>query len=353
MLLLFVFTASCNGQIKTDVPKENINLPGITPDDNDPYFIETNANTTSHGPTSITRNIMQDRNGNIWLASWEGIIRYDGKTFTNFTNNEGLRRYHVFSVLEDSKGDLWFGTIGAGVYRYDGNTFTNFTKQEGLASDRVGCFLEDSAGNIWVGTDGGASRYDGKSFTNFTTKDGLANNDINSIIEDQNGKLWFGARGEACVYDARLPDGQGSKFTRFTNKEGMPFTNVRSIIEDQNGHIWLGGNDGLWRYSPGRNGGSFTNFTTNFVGYIFEDKKGNIWTSAEAGNPGTWALSRYDAQSLQDEKATPTEMLKQYGAMFFGILEDKEGGIWLGTGNGLCRYDGTSFNCFQDQAGKE
>ncbi|WP_409456458.1 two-component regulator propeller domain-containing protein [Sphingobacterium sp.] len=54
--------------------------------------------------------------------------------------------------------------------------------------------------------------------------------------------------------------------------EGKPFKNVRSIIADKNGNIWLGGNDGLWSYD----GITFTNYTRQFVGYIYEDKNGNI-----------------------------------------------------------------------------
>jgi len=262
VLLLFIFSPSCKGQNKTELPKDSISQPKSKLPDNDPYFKETKTITTSYGPSSITRNIMQDRKGNIWLATFEGIVRHDGKSFTNFTNKEGLRRFRAFAVLEDRNGNIWFGTIGAGVYRYDGKSFTNFTTEEGLANNRVGYIYEDKTGNIWFGTQGGASCYDGKSFRNFTTKEGLTNNDVNSIIEDKTGTFWFGTRGDACFYD-------GKTFTKFTNKEGIPFKNVRSIIEDKKGNIWLGGNDGLWCYD----GSSFTNFTRNFVGYIYEDKK--------------------------------------------------------------------------------
>ena len=138
VFLLFVFIASCNGQKKTDVPNDSISQPNkfrpwqpkFNLPDSDPYFIESESITNSYGPSSITRNIIQDRNGNFWFASWEGIIRYVGNSFTNFTNKEGLRRFHVFSVLEDNNGNIWFGTIGAGVYRYDGKTFNYFRAKE-------------------------------------------------------------------------------------------------------------------------------------------------------------------------------------------------------------------------------
>ena len=354
LLFSFAFTASCNGQKKTDLPKNDKNqlkLSAIHLKDSDPYFVESKTITASSGPSSITRNIIQDSKGNIWLATWEGIIQYDpvsGK-FTNFTNKEGLRRFHAFAVLEDSKGNLWFGTIGAGVYRYDGKSFTNFTTKEGLANNRVTSIYEDKSGHIWFGTEGGASCYRGESlltgqtgFRNFTTEDGLTNNDVNVIIQDKTGKWWFGTRGDAFFYD-------GKTFTKFTNQRGDPFTNVRSIIEDKNGHIWLGGNDGLWRYD----GRSFTNFTTNFIGYIYEDSTGNIWTSSEGANSRTWVLSRYDIElPLPYLKATATQIRTEEG-MFFGILEDKEGGIWFGTLNGVCRYDGKSFNYFRDKEARD
>ena len=59
--------------------------------------------------------------------------------------------------------------MGQGVYRYDGRLFTNFTSNDGLSSNTVNCMLEDKAGNIWFGSVvAGACRYDGKTFTNFS-----------------------------------------------------------------------------------------------------------------------------------------------------------------------------------------
>ncbi|MBI5217749.1 MAG: SpoIIE family protein phosphatase, partial [Bacteroidia bacterium] len=83
-----------------------------------------------------------------------------------------------------------------GVSRYDGKSFTNFTTAQGLANNYVYSITEDKTGILWFGTDGGGvSRYDGKSFTNFTTAQGLANNYVYSITEDKTGILWFGTAG--------------------------------------------------------------------------------------------------------------------------------------------------------------
>ncbi len=285
------------------------------------------------------------------MASWDGVFRYDGKSFTNITSEVSSAR---FSILEDREGNFWFASVGLGVYYYDGISFQNFTTKEGLANDRVGDIYEDKTGNIWFGTEGGVSRYDaksfafsvnktGKSFRNFTTKEGLSNNDVNSIIEDKTGKFWFGTRGHACVYD-------GKKFTVFTH-HGKPFTNVRTIIEDKKGNIWLGGNDGLWRYD----GSTFTNVTLKPVGYVYEDKKGNIWTSSAENTNGQrqdWLLSRYEAKSLSNENPIVTE-IKPKAETLFGILEAYNGSIWFGTDRGAYRYDGITINDFKGKEGKK
>ena len=265
-------------------------------------------------------------------------MHYDGDVFTNYTNKEGLRRFRVFTILEDRTGDLWFGTVGAGVYHYDGKSFINVTMKDGLISNQIGCIVEDAIGNIWIGTQEGVSKYDGKSFVNFTTKEGLSNNDVNSIVEDQTGKIWFGTRGDACYYD-------GSTFTNITNGNGVSFANTRSIIEDQNGNIWFGGNDGLWRYD----GSDFMNLMTDFVGCIYEDMEGVIWicaSSSSNGNSDKWVLSRYD-QSLLPYQSSAITRVKMEETMFFGIMVDTSNNIWLGSLNGVYRYDGSFFEDFK------
>ena len=121
------------------------------------------------------------------------------------------------------------------------------------------------------------------------------------------------------------------------------FINIRSIMKDKKGNIWLGGGDGvrngLWRY----NGSTCTNITRNFVGYIYEDKKGSIWTSSQNANDGSWALSRYDERSLADIKPAVPEIKAAYKdnrGMIFGILEAHDGNIWFGALDGAHHYDG-------------
>lgn len=336
-LLIFVSCTLCNGQSKTSQTRSYYPTDTVLKD----------KIITSHGPLSITRNIKQDKKGYIWIAAFDGVFRYDGKTFTNVTKAVSSARF--FDVLEDKKGNFWFSSIGSGVFYYDGKTFKNFTTKEGLANDRVPHIYEDKSGNIWFGTEGGASRYDGKSFRTYKMNEGVADknpndNDVNSIIEDKSGKFWFATRGNLFTYD-------GKKFTVLTHN-GNRFINIRTIMEDEKGNIWMSGGDGLWRYD----GKTFTNFNKNFVGYVYEDRKGNIWTSSKPsysfGGGDRWAISRYDAISLSNQKPTVTDILAGYEAyknMTFGILEANDGSIWFGTLGGVYRYDGKTITAFKDK----
>ncbi|MDQ1149656.1 ligand-binding sensor domain-containing protein [Sphingobacterium zeae] len=332
LLLLSFLTSSCN-EINQKQQKIN-NSRSLS-----------NRTDTTQAPNGIVRTVKQDRRGNIWIASWKGVFRYDGKSFTNITADVSTARF--FAVLEDKKGNFWLTSIGSGVYYYDGKSFRNFTTKDGLAGNKVTEIYADKAGHVWFCTDAGASRYDGKSFKNFTAKDGLSSNSVNSIMEDKTGKLWFGTSDDACVYD-------GKTYTVLKH-EGKSFKNVRSIIADKNGNIWLGGNDGLWRYD----GTTFTNYTRQFVGYIYEDKNGNIWTSSDSivnrdfkhvSQPPTktksWILSRYNSKSLSDS-STPPEIIRSGEALIFGITEANDGSIWFGTLNGVHRYKGNSFTNFK------
>jgi ligand-binding sensor domain-containing protein len=81
----------------------------------------------------------------------------------------------VYSLFEDSKGNIWIGTAGGGVSKFDGKSFTNYTTEHGLSNDIVWSILEDKTGKLWFATQGGGvSRFDGTTFSSFTTREGLA-----------------------------------------------------------------------------------------------------------------------------------------------------------------------------------
>jgi ligand-binding sensor domain-containing protein len=320
LLFLFAVIVCCNMKAQiTSAQLQNLVEKGI-----DPYFTETTDTVSVYGPRSITRNLLQDKRGNFWFATWQGIMSYNGKTFTNHTLKEGLIHFHVFSVYEDSRGNIWFGTVRGGLYRYDGKAFKLFTTKDGLPDNSISSMAEDKAGNIWLGSSAGVSRYDGKTFTNFSSKEGIGS--VNAIIKDKTGKLWFGGDGITC-YD-------GKNFSSFKNKEGSSFEGVASLFEDKTGNIWIGCRKGLCCYD----GKVLSDFIIpNFVMYMCEDKKGNLWLAHNNYPANTnFSLYSYESKSF-------TKVLEQSADnwQIFGMMEDKNGNIWYGTMKGVCRLDVT------------
>lgn len=284
------------------------------------------------------RCILQDKSGNLWLGTYGGVCRYDGKTFTNFTEKEGLSSNFVNAILEDKSGNLWFGTNGGGISKYDGKFFTNFSEDEGLSSNIVYSISQDHKGDLWFGTSGGgACRYDGKSFTHFTEKQGLSSNIVWSIKEDKNKTIWFSTENGVVCYD-------GKSFTNYSKKHGVPHKVVSGIIEDKKGNLWFATDSGVCCYDRK----VFTIYTeqqgllNNAVYTISEDKSGNLWFGTGGG------LCCYDGKSFTSftyKEGMSTNFVN-------AVFEDKSGNIWIGTdGGGLCRYNGKVFTNFTDKEG--
>lgn len=169
---------------------------------------------------SISTPFVKSKNGMVWFGTYNALIGHDGKQFKIF-NNEALglngttEFLHIRSIMEDSKGNLWIGNNcggsiigGIGVLKYDGKEFIHFTKQhqlrkedtKGNSLDRVFSIGEDTLGNIWFGTvESGVWRYDGHTMKNFTQKEGLDGDMIWIIYKSKTGELWFGG-GPNGVY---------------------------------------------------------------------------------------------------------------------------------------------------------
>jgi ligand-binding sensor domain-containing protein len=339
---MFVFHTSC-GQNQTSVPKQNnrSHRSGLSES-------QLKEAAASKVPMSMVRNVRQAKNGDILIASYVGVYRYDGTSFTNMTST--IEWPTFWDVLEDRKGNLWLASQDSGVYfQPAGQTgFKLFKAKDGTGISSALHIYEDRAGNIWFG----ASRYDGKSFRTFTTKDGFPSNNIRLLLEDKTGKLWFGGQGENMfVYDARLNGevGQGKTFNVLKNEDGKAFNGVWSIIEDKKGNIWFGA-DGLWRYD----GRIFTKVSQRSPYAIIEDKKGNIWTTGEVKLNGESGLSRYDQKCLYNKKPTVTEIKSTKKGVLCGILEANDGSIWFGVMGpeaGVYRYDGKTITDFKSKEG--
>jgi ligand-binding sensor domain-containing protein len=244
-------------------------------------------------------SMAQDKEGNLWFGTHDGVSRFDGKTFTNYKEPDGLHDLGCV-ILVDRKGQVWAGT-NSGAFRFNGSSFTPFTLPNPVIEDfsykwvagKIWCLMEDRKGNIWFGRDGyGACKYDGQSFTHFTTKDGLCSNNVSSIAEDQQGNIWFGSiTSDFPTYRkvGGLSRYDGKTITTFPQMKGLTENDIYMVYADKSGDVWIGAiKHGAYRYSKGQF--SFFNETdrpdlTSVFGIqgILEDSKGIFWFGFSGG----------------------------------------------------------------------
>lgn len=186
-----------------------------------PFYLNIEANSTSNFEVT---GFSKTRSDYGWIATYSAVFGYDGEMFKMIDDQflsfyEGIGgNLHVRSVLEDSKGNVWIGNNGIGVLRYDGNTVINFSQENGLiypesagngslspsgTLEHVFAITEDKDGNIWFGDrDTGAWRFNGKKMTNFTIDPELESQMIWQIYQDANGELLFAmANGGVYVFN--------------------------------------------------------------------------------------------------------------------------------------------------------
>src|SRR4030095_8582704 len=135
--------------------------------------------------------IAEDRTGNLWFGTDEGLARSSASGFEVVSAITGP----VLSLFEDAEGRMWAGTRLKGVYRNDGAGWANFSTDSGLVSDNVRAIVQASDGVMWFGTRDGVRRFDGATWTTYRVQNGLASNLVLAAARDSSGVLWFGTEG--------------------------------------------------------------------------------------------------------------------------------------------------------------
>ncbi|HXG92539.1 MAG TPA: two-component regulator propeller domain-containing protein [Blastocatellia bacterium] len=293
--------------------------------------------TESGLPQNTVRSILQTQDGYIWLATEEGLVRFDGIRFHVFDkqNTPQIKSNNIQVIFEDKRANLWIGT-DEGLIRFSDRAFTAYSTKDGLTHDNIGSIYEDSAGNIWIGTPGGLNRFKDERITGFTTKEGLPSNSVGLMREDRQGNLWISTTEGLARFD-------GKAFTTYTTQDGLPATYVRAIYESSKGDLWLGTPNGLARFKEGR----FTVYTTadglasNMIWSIEEDASGNLWIGTDGGLN---RLSGGKFVAYTTENGLPDNSV-------LSIYKDRNATLWLGTPGGLARLRGGKLSAYTTREG--
>ncbi|WP_207428757.1 hybrid sensor histidine kinase/response regulator transcription factor [Pedobacter sp. SYSU D00535] len=219
-----------------------------------------NANSLSH---DAIVSLYVDKGGKLWVGTYSGGLDcFDGQRFSHYRNipNDptSLSDNRVAAIYEDSSDRFWVLTMGGGINLFDrsSNKFKRLTVQsKDLKSNYVFSILEDSKKNLWFGTGYGLAILPYKS-TRFKSiintadsPEGLINNTVNCLVEDKKGNILIGTREGLSLYNPR-----SQKFKNFTTADGLPDNNIQGMEMDAAGYFWLSTSNGLSkvavRYEP-------------------------------------------------------------------------------------------------------
>lgn len=289
-------------------------------------------------PSNWINDLVQTQDGFIWLATDNGLVRYDGSVFHLFSrsNTSELPASEVRVLTEDSDGVLWIGT-SYGLSRYIPGRPGRFESVDAISGTTVRAIYEDRSGTIWIGTH--RKTYRGTRESGFEPVPS-APIDARTFCETVDGTFWLGARsglyrqnGQTFehVTHQRLP-------AQMANSSGVPKTQVNVIFTDSDGDVWVGANRALLHYSDGKFTERGRALTTQQIYDVTQANNGAIYVAARFGLYRS--VQGRPFNQISDEESA------------FCLLEDKIGDLWVGHGDnrGLVRFRGNPARILFDKS---
>lgn len=333
---------------------------------------------TSEGLSQINVNrIFQDSRGFMWIATRNGLNRYDGYRFITYRYNDkdstSLSHNTVTDIAEDNNGNMWLGTTnGLNMYKRSTGRFTRYLHNEhnpkSLSNNIITRILFDN-GSLWIATqNGGLDHYDLKHNTfehhQHSDKDAgsIGDNNVRTVYKDAQHRLWVGT-GNAGL---NLYDSKSNTFSKFLYYNPVTKTTqgktVVCIFEDKFHKLWLGTQvDGLFLFD--RTTKTFKAFqhdkndpgsiSTNTVYSLNNDEEGNLWVGTENG--GLCVLNRgSDKFRIYQHDEVDNNSLN--GNSVYAICKDRSGNMWVGMFGGginLSKKTSASFNLYRHNSSQE
>ena len=300
-------------------------LRQIVGDKVEPYPIRSAKNPNALLPDHDvdSNKLLRDRDGGLWIGTHQrGLIHvHQGRTDV-FTKSDGLSGDISCSIFEDREGNVWVATV-EGLDRFRELPVTTISTRQGLSSDNINSVLAAKDGGIWVAAHDGLTRWKNGQARIFRKASGLPDDFVQSLFEDYRRRIWvFTARGLAYFNDGR-----------FVAVKGIPSDEVYSITGDKAGNLWLSGNKGLSHLLDGR---LVEHFPWSALG---RQQQAKVILSDQGGQ---WLSFWQDGGVLYfrdgQVRATYTPADGLGKGHVPGLELDRDGALWAATeGGGLSR----------------
>ena len=285
-----------------------------------------------------------DSQKNLWLGTFRGLIKFDGKNWTVYdTDNSLLPENEIASIYVDEFNIKWVSTWNNGLFKFDGANWKRYTTGNSELNDNwLHSIAVDKRRTVWICDGKDIIRFDGRQWTkNDSSSAGYFDSLFTRIFEDSAKIIWAGA-DVALV----LTKNVGSSF--YVDNIGK-LNKSGNIKRDKNGIIWMARNDGLGRYD-----GSQWKVYDKTNSPMPGDDVGQIMIS---DNNQVWFTSNNGASlTLVDSLQWKTVYTCASGYWITSISLDKKGDPWIGVGyastvgeeygKGVLHYDGQKWDSF-------
>ncbi|MBN2245569.1 MAG: response regulator [Candidatus Aminicenantes bacterium] len=285
-------------------------------------------------PQNTVNSMVQTKDGYIWLATFGGLARFDGLTFSIYDegNTPQLKTNRFVKLQEDRKGNLWvFPENELGVICFSGNEATYFDTSLGIPSNTVRTVLLDRNGGLWLGTDQGLCRMEAQQVTVYTTSHGLDHNNIYTLFEDSSGRIWIGTETGLNYWEKGV-------IKCLSRRMPIPQKRIWYIDENNESKICFTTSDQMFTVDEDKLIEVFSLELTGYTNHVLRDKHGGFWFSTMNG------VQYWDSGQVQifsQETGLSGDSIKC-------VLIDHEENIWIGTdGAGLNRMTKSNIDTFQ------
>lgn len=317
---------------------------------------QINKFSTEQGLSSNTvHSILQDQKGFIWIATEDGLNKFDGKNFTHFSVNSGrygLSHNRTQALLLAPDGNIWAGTSdGLNIYDYKADSIikvrNNTSPLRLIYNDITSLTLSADKSTTWIGTYGdGINYFDWKQKKFFALRLPKIGHDapllVMSLLEDDNKRLWIGTQNDGLfMYELAT-----KRLTHYPLPDNALF--IRTIFQDSFHRIWFGTTKGIYLYNETTCSLEIVNYPTPLstisIGAIAEDHSGNLWIGTEG------FLMHFSVRSFSMNSNFPYQ-INSYGESaeqlncpsINSLFTDQDNNVWIGTAwGGVNMLKGTS-----------